>query len=79
VAPYFFLQVLCKFDFHLFRGWVHVCQNHGLNLNPGMFEAQVREFAKTELMKHSNPEFEKLLNYSVEGVDKKLLLGEGEK
>ena len=30
-------------------GWSHLCQNHGVTLDPGVFQAQVRELAKSDL------------------------------
>jgi hypothetical protein len=30
-------------------GWSYICQNHGVSINPGTFQAQVREQVKTHL------------------------------
>lgn len=49
-------------------GWNYICQNLGTHaLNAGTFEAQVREQAKMELVKHNNPRFGKLLNQLASG------------
>lgn len=46
-------------------GWSYICENLGLSLDPGTFEAQARELAKTELVKSTNPEFGLLLDSAI--------------
>lgn len=38
-------------------GWMNICQNHGVTIDPGMFEAQTRELAKVQIACGQNPEF----------------------
>lgn len=30
-------------------GWNYICQNHGITIDPGVFSAQIRELAKSQL------------------------------
>lgn len=35
-------------------GWTHICQHHGLELNPSSFQAQVRDLARSRLTHDQN-------------------------
>lgn len=39
-------------------GWQYICENHGLNLNPGTFHAQARDVAKSLLESNSIKQIE---------------------
>lgn len=43
-------------------GWMHLCQNHGVTIDPGMFEAQTRELAKVQIASGQNPNYGAALN-----------------
>lgn len=42
-------------------GWANICQNHGITIDPTVFEAQTRELAKVQIVCGKNPTYENLL------------------
>jgi len=63
-------------------GWQYICENHGLNLNPGTFHAQVRDVAKSLIqnnsiqsqgyiaLKESNQDVIKTLDFKIKELPK---------